>query len=333
MLIKSVEADTLVFAYNSQSRIYTKNTGSGSVSDYLYANGMILASINASTIDYYHEDALGIVRLVSSSAETTLFSTDYRPYGPAYGAWGGSEAFEYTGKPTDVASGLDYSGARWYDPASGRFMTEDTSTYNVLALPLTLNEYVYADDNPMSLADVSGHFGVANPTVAKRSVSPVSNAFVVFIETNTKAKIEIGSFLADAVVTFLCPELDGLETVDGTENNLASAFTFAIGQVDSDDSLYSDISNLGSALQQGNSALVVSYTLQTALDIVQAAWGFLSTTTQLALAADVGLTGILAVLTGGTETEIQLAIAGLFVAGAGGALLYTLWTQYEEQQN
>lgn len=39
---------------------------------------------------------------MSTSIATTLFSTDYRHYGSTYGTSGGSVAFEYTDKPTDV---------------------------------------------------------------------------------------------------------------------------------------------------------------------------------------------------------------------------------------
>ncbi len=131
---------------------------------------MILASVNGTTTDYYHEDGLGSVRIVSSSSGTTLFSTDYKPYGPLAGS-SASVAFEYTGKPTDAATGLYYSGARFYDPASGRFMTEDTST-GAQTAPLTLDRYVYACDDPMSVVDPTGHFEGPPPNYATLNKSP-----------------------------------------------------------------------------------------------------------------------------------------------------------------
>ena len=169
MLVHSVEKDTETYAYNAGNRIYAKNTGTGSVVDYFYGDGMILASANGTTTDYFHEDALGSVRLETSSSEATLFSADYRPYGPTYGATA-SVAFGYTGKPTDAATGLYYSGARFYDPASGRFMTQDSSTGSQTA-PLTLNRYIYACDDPMSVVDPTGHFGMPPPDMAKGNES------------------------------------------------------------------------------------------------------------------------------------------------------------------
>ncbi len=125
-----------------------------------YADGLLIASVNASTTSYYHEDALGSVRLVSSSTATPVFSANYRGYGSIY-APSGKSTFQYTDKPTDTATGLYYSGARFYDPASGRFMTEDTSM-GTLSVPLSLNRYVYALDNPMRYVDPTGHYDVQN---------------------------------------------------------------------------------------------------------------------------------------------------------------------------
>ena len=158
MLVKSVEADTQVFAYQGDSMLYAKNTGTGSSEDYVYADGMALASVNGSTTDYYHEDALGSVMLVSSSSATTLFSTSYKPYGDQYG-WSGTATFTYTGKADDTATSLDYSGARWYDPASERFMTQD-SYGGKLSVPLSLNRYIYSLDDPLKYTDPTGYYSV-----------------------------------------------------------------------------------------------------------------------------------------------------------------------------
>jgi RHS repeat-associated protein len=164
MLVRSVETDTEVFAYHGGDRIYTKNTGSGSAADYIYANGMILASLNGTTKSYYHEDALGSVRAITSSTGSGLFSTDYKPFGLTYGA-SGIVAFEYTGKPTDPVTGLYYSNARFYDSASGRFMTQDTDlgTQNS---PLSLNRYIYALDDPMKYVDPTGYYSVTTTSIS-----------------------------------------------------------------------------------------------------------------------------------------------------------------------
>ena len=92
---------------------------------------------------HYQNDALGSTRLVTSSTGAILYSSDYLPFGASFGTSGTfSPEFEYTGKLVDV-SGLYYFGARFYDPSTDRFITEDTST-GALEDPLSLDRYVYA---------------------------------------------------------------------------------------------------------------------------------------------------------------------------------------------
>lgn len=123
-----------------------------------------IASVNGTTTSYYHEDALGSVGLVSSSTDTTIFTSNYKAYGPNYGK-SGSSTVQYTGKPVDTATGLYYSDARWYDPATGRYTTEN-AYMGSLGLPLSLDRYAYALDNPMS---------ESNGTMAEMGLSTEKN--------------------------------------------------------------------------------------------------------------------------------------------------------------
>ena len=45
--------------------------------------------------------------------------------------------------------------ARWYDPGTGRFVSEDRYSGNI-ADPLSENRYVYASDNPLRYGDPTG---------------------------------------------------------------------------------------------------------------------------------------------------------------------------------
>ncbi len=55
------------------------------------------------------------------------------------------------GKERDAESGLDYFGARYYDPSSGRFLSEDP-----LQLNAGMNFYEYSYNNPPNFNDPSG---------------------------------------------------------------------------------------------------------------------------------------------------------------------------------
>lgn len=57
--------------------------------------------------------------------------------------------FQYTGRDYDSETGLRYYRARYYDPAIGRFISEDPAQAGD-------DFYVYANDNPTNLVDPFG---------------------------------------------------------------------------------------------------------------------------------------------------------------------------------
>jgi RHS repeat-associated protein len=74
------------------------------------------------------------------------------------GGVGMSQPFLFTGEPYDDETNLLHLRARFYDPGMGRFLTRDPVS-GALAAPPTLNRFVYAGNNPASLADPSGFSG------------------------------------------------------------------------------------------------------------------------------------------------------------------------------
>jgi len=68
-----------------------------------------------------------------------------------------------TGKERDTESGNDYMFARYYNSATGRFLSPDWSAkeepvpYAKLEYPQTLNLYSYVLNNPMTHSDPDGH--------------------------------------------------------------------------------------------------------------------------------------------------------------------------------
>ena len=104
-------------------------------------------------------DNLRSTRLTTNSLGDEQFHSDYKPFGVPYIQSGSPIPQEqYTGKMTDtqVASGIYYLGARYYDTNVGRFISEDISTGS-LTDPMTLNKYIYARDNPMTFIDPTGN--------------------------------------------------------------------------------------------------------------------------------------------------------------------------------
>ena len=53
--------------------------------------------------------------------------------------------------------GLVFLRARYYDPASGRFISRDP-VWGIVDVPETLNRYTYAMNNPVVYLDADGEF-------------------------------------------------------------------------------------------------------------------------------------------------------------------------------
>jgi RHS repeat-associated protein len=101
--------------------------------------------------------------LNSAGAVTALFR--YRSYGQiAQSTTAPTQSYlGYAGQLLDP-SGLYYMRARWYDPVTGRFITQDPVA-GLVAFPITLNAYSYADANPHLYRDPSGQFAFVIPLI------------------------------------------------------------------------------------------------------------------------------------------------------------------------
>ena len=184
-LVRSVEGSAQqAFGYQGTNRIYAINVNSSTTADYFFANGLLVASRNASAVSYYQEDAVGSVRLAANIGDSQTYSSGYKPFGTSYGTTG-SSSVGYAGKPSDSVIGLSYFGARFYDPTVERFVTED-SVSGGREDPLSLNRYIYARDNPLGITDPTGHDWWSTLTQA---VSNAASTFVSKVSSQASAII------------------------------------------------------------------------------------------------------------------------------------------------
>jgi RHS repeat-associated protein len=94
-------------------------------------------------------------QLVDSEGQVSL-AQSYDPFGVPFEASGsGASDFGYTGEWWDSYTELLFLRARYYDPAVGRFLSEDTKP-GIAYLPKSLNIYAYGWNNPVSFTDPSG---------------------------------------------------------------------------------------------------------------------------------------------------------------------------------
>ncbi|MCK5543263.1 MAG: hypothetical protein KAI40_11285 [Desulfobacterales bacterium] len=115
---------------------------------YYYANGQRVAKNDGGTLTFYHADHLGGSSRITNALGSEIKRLGYKPYGEdAYSSGSGDEpVYKFTGKEQD-ATGLYYYGARYYDPALGRFISPDAYGDN----------YVYCNNNPLMYVDPDGN--------------------------------------------------------------------------------------------------------------------------------------------------------------------------------
>jgi RHS repeat-associated protein len=140
------------FVWNYVSSIPQVIMDSGSAC--IYTLGVAPAEqVNLSTgaITYLITDSLGSVRGVVSGSGSLTATTSYDAWGnpETSGGLSASTQFGYAGGYTDP-TGLVYLINRYYDPATGQFMSADP------ALAQTTQPYTYASANPVSMTEPNG---------------------------------------------------------------------------------------------------------------------------------------------------------------------------------
>jgi RHS repeat-associated protein len=101
--------------------------------------------------DDYLTDALGSTVELTGSTGATEEQYSYSPYG-SQSATGmtTTNSYAYTGREFD-GLGVDYYRARYYNPTTGRFLSEDPAGFAG-----GFNLYAYASENPLSFRDPLG---------------------------------------------------------------------------------------------------------------------------------------------------------------------------------
>ena len=166
-LAKTVNGVTTRYYYDGNEIILEK-TNSNNI---YYFHGPRVDEIIADSRGYcYHADGLGSVANLTDNLGTTAASYDYKAFGNIRNQSGSvPNPWLFTGRQFDFESGLYYNRNRYYNPAVGRFITQDPSlTLNPqnriipylllknLHNPLELHKYLYCINNPINFIDPFG---------------------------------------------------------------------------------------------------------------------------------------------------------------------------------
>ncbi|NCB03615.1 MAG: RHS repeat-associated core domain-containing protein [Spirochaetia bacterium] len=116
----------------------------------------------SATIHYTATDHLTGSNLTTNSSDIKEELLDYLPFGTIRideksGTY--SDQRKFAGHEYDVDTSLSYMDARYYDGATGRFLSVDPAFLELgfdLTDPQSLNSYAYSRNNPLRYADPNG---------------------------------------------------------------------------------------------------------------------------------------------------------------------------------
>jgi RHS repeat-associated protein len=135
----------------------TRTGSTTTTTDYIPTGSVLAESVNGA-LSYLATSYQGSVVEALDSSGTVTASQLYAPYGSVrYRSGALPTDYGYTGQRADATTGLDYYGARYYDPLLGQFTSADTVLAGGGLSICGLNRYAYVKDNPETLTDPSGN--------------------------------------------------------------------------------------------------------------------------------------------------------------------------------
>jgi RHS repeat-associated protein len=169
----------------------------------------VFVRIHAPDITYYHQDLLGNVIATTDSLGQVVYAESYQPYGgrlvndpAAQVAQANGNRLWFHGKAQDEATGLQYFGARYYDPEIGRFMGVDAAGFAEDNLH-SFNRYAYGNNNPYRYQDPDGN-------------SPIDIAFLALDLASLGVAVYTGVGVGPAVIDVGLSVLGVISPVPGT---------------------------------------------------------------------------------------------------------------------
>ena len=161
---------------NGLSQVLAELDENGSVTAE-YTHGAEIVSQSRNGIKHYYLfDGNGNIRMLTDVEGAVTDTYDYDSYGIATASTGLTvNSYRYCGEYQDETTGLYYLRARYYDSATGRFISAD-SYGGTISDPVSLHKYLYANANPIMNSDPTGNFTLVDVTAATAANSILLSA-------------------------------------------------------------------------------------------------------------------------------------------------------------
>ena len=154
-----------------------------------------LSELRSGVTSYYEQDGIGSVSALTNSAGALAKTYTYDSFGNFTASAGlVTNPLQYTGREFDPETGIYYYRARFYDPHSGRFMSEDPARFDQGG-----NFYVYVSNTPTLLIDPTGLVAYcpaananqiqADADNARRRLLALENTGTAVLPTDTAANV------------------------------------------------------------------------------------------------------------------------------------------------
>lgn len=144
-----------------------------------YTHGWdLISQDNGNNRIYYQVDGLGSTRLLTDINGAVVVEYDYDAYGNLTRKVGDADNnYLFAGEQFDNAVDGYYLRARYYDPATGRFVSTDPFE-GYLNQPVTLPDYLYGNNNPALFTDPTGKLSFIERGILIGAISGARSVFV-----------------------------------------------------------------------------------------------------------------------------------------------------------
>ncbi len=146
------------FFYDGQNTLLETDANGVTVARYTAGLGMDewLAVQRGGATYTYHRDGVGSITALTDATQAVAATYRYDVFGNPLGQTGHVvNPYRFAGRELELLSGLYYNRARYYEPATGRFLSQDPLA-GALSWPVTQNRYPYAFNNPAGYTDPTG---------------------------------------------------------------------------------------------------------------------------------------------------------------------------------
>jgi len=197
---------------------------------------LLLASAHAmaqSTVTYVYTDQQG-TPLAEADANGNITATfDYAPYG-SQALGNAPNGPGYTGHVNDPDTGLVYMQARYYDSATGRFLSVDP-VGPAAGNAFNFSRYAYADNNPVGNTDPTG-MAPGDADDNYHSAFPYTDAYFggngASVGTSSSQSSSAGSFEGQSQVNYGTPYLQNKSDQPSTASQMANALSTGLDVTD-----------------------------------------------------------------------------------------------------